>query len=160
MRQQHFFFGGVEDEGLVVALYLVHFVGFELVAVAVVQQMFDLGVELRVIYVVEADAVYFKTEEAAVAGGVVQHLGVIAGAGKGSYVGEVLRAACVGQAQGDGAAGDEVLQLAQFAAVHALVLVEVDEHELADARQVVFVAGGDGAGAQVLGTQLGGATGG
>ena len=46
VRQQHFFFGSLKDERLVVALYLIIFVGFEPVAIAGVQQMLDLGVEL------------------------------------------------------------------------------------------------------------------
>ena len=82
MRQQHFFFGSLKDERLVVALYLIIFVGFEPVAVAGVQQMLDLGVEL---WVVDFVAVYlfdFVAEEAAVAGRIVQHLRIVAGTGK------------------------------------------------------------------------------
>lgn len=110
VRQYHFLFGSLEEERLIVEFYLIILIGFEPVAVTTVQQMLDLGIKLRI---VDFEAVYlfdFVTEETAVAGGVVQHLRIVAGAGKGSPVWQVLGVAGIGQANADKLAGDEVLQ--------------------------------------------------
>lgn len=87
VRQQHFFFGSLEDERLVVALYLIIFVGLEPVAIAGVQQVLDLGVELWVVEFRSGSIFSVSSEEAAVAGWCVQHLRVVAGTGKRRPVG-------------------------------------------------------------------------
>lgn len=52
----------------------------------------------------------FVAEEPAVAGWVVQHLRIVAGAGKGSPMRQVLGVAGIRQADADELPGDEVFQ--------------------------------------------------
>ena len=116
--------------------------------------MLDLGVKLRI---VDFEAVYlfdFVAEETTVAGGVVQHLRIVAGAGKGCPVRQVLGVAGIRQADADELPGDEVLQQVQFVTRHTLELIEVDKHIFRHAGEVVLVSGGDDAGAEVIGPQL------
>ncbi len=110
VRQYHFLFGSLEEERLVVELYLIVLVGFEPVAVTTVQQMLDLGIKLWIVDIKAVDLFNFVAEETAVAGGVVQHLRIVAGAGKGSPVRQVLGMAGIRQADADELPGDEVLQ--------------------------------------------------
>ena len=108
--QYHFLFGSLEEERLVVEFYLIVLVGFEPVAVTTVQQMLDLGIKLWIVDFEAVDFFNFEAEEPAVAGWVVQHLRIVAGAGKGSPVRQVLGMAGIRQADADELPGDEVLQ--------------------------------------------------
>lgn len=110
VRQYHFLFGSLEEERLVVEFYLIVLIGFEPVAVTTVQQMLDLGIKLWIVDFEAVDFFNFEAEEPAVAGWVVQHLRIVAGAGKGSPVRQVLGVAGIRQADADELPGDEVLQ--------------------------------------------------
>ena len=95
-----------------------------------IQQIFDLSIELRIIDGNKLDGIRMKTKETPVACRVVKHFLIIAGSCKRGRMREVLRTACIWQTETDHFARYQIFECIQFPTAHPFKLVEIDQHGL------------------------------